>query len=232
MTEIEKRTGEFWGKYLSCFSPAKWHGVDEQYPAMSKDPNASRAQLVAYSNRTFIHVHSKLMIVDDNCAINGSANLNERSVGGLYDSELAVYQWASAEHEEACVRELREFRRELWQVYMGQGCMAALGERGFESPELEKSVAIIRERGRANRESYMDAKWPNGATAETGYMLTWPLKQEKGHVGEYVNDQCRLLPATTAGNHQNRFFTWLPRLEDGPTTVLKAAACCNVRGFN
>lgn len=37
-----------------------------------------------------IYVHSKLMIVDDNYAIIGSANINDRSMLGTRDSEIAV----------------------------------------------------------------------------------------------------------------------------------------------
>lgn len=37
-----------------------------------------------------IYVHSKLMIVDDNYAIIGSANINDRSQTGDRDSELAL----------------------------------------------------------------------------------------------------------------------------------------------
>lgn len=37
-----------------------------------------------------IYVHSKLLIVDDNLAIIGSANINDRSMLGCRDSELAV----------------------------------------------------------------------------------------------------------------------------------------------
>lgn len=37
-----------------------------------------------------IYVHSKLMIVDDNYVIMGSANINDRSMLGTRDSEVAV----------------------------------------------------------------------------------------------------------------------------------------------
>jgi hypothetical protein len=37
-----------------------------------------------------IYVHSKLMIVDDNILIMGSANINDRSMLGTRDSEIAV----------------------------------------------------------------------------------------------------------------------------------------------
>ena len=37
-----------------------------------------------------IYVHSKLMIVDDSAVIVGSANINQRSMAGSRDSELAL----------------------------------------------------------------------------------------------------------------------------------------------
>ncbi|KAI9090213.1 hypothetical protein DFS34DRAFT_654206 [Phlyctochytrium arcticum] len=37
-----------------------------------------------------IYVHAKVMIVDDKCALIGSANINDRSLMGSRDSELAI----------------------------------------------------------------------------------------------------------------------------------------------
>jgi phospholipase D1/2 len=37
-----------------------------------------------------IYIHSKLMIIDDTSVIIGSANINDRSMIGNRDSELAV----------------------------------------------------------------------------------------------------------------------------------------------
>lgn len=37
-----------------------------------------------------IYVHSKLLIVDDNTVICGSANINDRSMTATRDSEIAV----------------------------------------------------------------------------------------------------------------------------------------------
>ena len=37
-----------------------------------------------------VYVHSKLMIVDDDTVIIGSANINDRSLTGTRDSEMAV----------------------------------------------------------------------------------------------------------------------------------------------
>ena len=55
---------------------------------MGKVPKNVRMNL-----RFPIYVHSKLMIVDDVYAIVGSANINQRSLAGNRDSEIAVGVW-------------------------------------------------------------------------------------------------------------------------------------------
>ena len=50
----------------------------------------SKAELLRESRRFMIYVHSKLMIVDDSAVIVGSANINQRSMAGSRDTELAI----------------------------------------------------------------------------------------------------------------------------------------------
>lgn len=70
---------------------------------MRKDPNIRDPEefIEFYSLRTHamingapkteqIYIHSKLMIVDDDIVLMGSANINDRSLLGNRDSELAV----------------------------------------------------------------------------------------------------------------------------------------------
>ena len=42
------------------------------------------------SRRFMVYVHSKLLVADDSVAIVGSANINQRSLAGSRDTELAV----------------------------------------------------------------------------------------------------------------------------------------------
>lgn len=65
-------------------------------------------QALTQKNRRFmIYVHSKGMIVDDEYVILGSANINQRSMEGTRDTEIAMgaYQphhtWAS-KHSRPC----------------------------------------------------------------------------------------------------------------------------------
>jgi phospholipase D1/2 len=44
----------------------------------------------AAAKRFMIYVHSKLMVVDDEYIVVGSANINQRSLDGTRDSEIAI----------------------------------------------------------------------------------------------------------------------------------------------
>eukprot|EP00164_Ancoracysta_twista_P004963 GFYU01006750.1.p1 GENE.GFYU01006750.1~~GFYU01006750.1.p1 ORF type:complete len:1003 (-),score=256.65 GFYU01006750.1:206-3214(-) len=74
-----------------------------------------------------IYIHSKLLIVDDRLAIVGSANINDRSLNGTRDSELAVVVFESAPQSRGvmngkpydvlkCVRNLR---LRIWANHLG-----------------------------------------------------------------------------------------------------------------
>eukprot|EP01094_Clydonella_sp_ATCC50884_P001689 TRINITY_DN11272_c0_g1_i1.p1 TRINITY_DN11272_c0_g1~~TRINITY_DN11272_c0_g1_i1.p1 ORF type:complete len:858 (+),score=201.24 TRINITY_DN11272_c0_g1_i1:2121-4694(+) len=89
-------------------------------------------------DRNMIYVHSKLMIVDDEYVLLGSANVNERSMGGDADTELCVGAWEAAppgDPSEANVGSwgvandgrVREFRRQLFEEHM-RGCYSTLAE--------------------------------------------------------------------------------------------------------
>jgi hypothetical protein len=62
------------------------HGPEDLPPA-----DAGTAQRKAVdSRRHMIYVHSKCMIVDDEYIVVGSANINQRSLDGTRDSEIAI----------------------------------------------------------------------------------------------------------------------------------------------
>ena len=48
------------------------------------------ADTVRHTLRHPIYVHSKLMIVDDDYIVIGSANINQRSMAGERDSEICI----------------------------------------------------------------------------------------------------------------------------------------------
>ena len=73
-----------------------------------------------------IYIHSKLMIVDDKRLIIGSANINDRSMLGSRDSELAVciegrdsQQVQSDSGPVGVVNKIHEFRKALFKEHFG-----------------------------------------------------------------------------------------------------------------
>ncbi|KAI9916383.1 hypothetical protein PsorP6_016997 [Peronosclerospora sorghi] len=58
-----------------------------------------------------IYIHSKLMIVDDRCAIICSANINDRSMNGDRDSEIALVI-EDMQYEDGIMNE-KPYRRDI-----------------------------------------------------------------------------------------------------------------------
>merc|ERR1719245_2342294 len=57
------------------------------------EPTDEVAKIMRDTMRFPIYVHSKMMIVDDAYIIVGSANINQRSMAGTRDTEMAVGCW-------------------------------------------------------------------------------------------------------------------------------------------
>lgn len=63
----------------------------ESFKSFNTEPNTSEYQAQCRRSRRFmIYVHSKGMIVDDEYVILGSANINQRSMEGTRDTEIAM----------------------------------------------------------------------------------------------------------------------------------------------
>uniref|UniRef100_A0A0C9RUJ2 Phospholipase D n=1 Tax=Wollemia nobilis TaxID=56998 RepID=A0A0C9RUJ2_9CONI len=83
-----------------------------------EDSDYKRAQ----ENRRFmIYVHAKMMIVDDEYIIVGSANINQRSMDGSRDSEIAMgsFQPYHLSAQEPARGQIHGFRMSLWYEHTG-----------------------------------------------------------------------------------------------------------------
>lgn len=108
-----------------------------------------------------IYVHSKLMIVDDRWVLVGSANINDRSLLGTGDSELAVTiaDTAHSVHDldgtgtpAPCRIFARELRQNAWRKWMGSAaeeCAEAL-----DKPALKASWGKIQSIAKDNADIY------------------------------------------------------------------------------
>jgi phospholipase D1/2 len=119
-----------------------------------------------------IYVHSKLTIVDDAVAIIGSANINDRSLNGNGDTELAavIVDDAQAEYIDlgqgvsAATRKFaRDLRIKLWKKHLGMlidtsttGVQKEGGSNGInlEKPLDKASIKGIQDISTANRSAY------------------------------------------------------------------------------
>ncbi|MFS7941703.1 putative phospholipase D [Helianthus anomalus] len=124
-----------------------------------------------------IHVNSKGMIVDDEYVILGSANINQRSLEGTRDTEIAMgaYQphhtWAHKGSSPA--GQVFGYRMSLWSEHIGKL------ESCFEQPQCLECVRRVRFLGDQNWEQYASDK----VTDMTAHLLKYPVEVDrKGQV--------------------------------------------------
>ncbi|KAI7747891.1 hypothetical protein M8C21_002484, partial [Ambrosia artemisiifolia] len=129
------------------------------------------------SRRFMIYVHSKGMIVDDEYVIIGSANINQRSMEGTRDTEIAMgaYQphhtWATKLSNPR--GQIYGYRMSLWAEHLG------LVDDRFTQPESLECVKYVR--------SLSEANWRQFAADEVsemrGHLLKYPVEVDpKGKV--------------------------------------------------
>lgn len=125
-----------------------------------KGPRTTDEETLGMSRRHPIYVHSKLFIADDEVVVAGSANLNERSMCGVRDSEIAFsafqpgHRWMSDPDAEDRFPEgeVARFRRRLWAEH-------AVGKSKREFPEVLEdpgSLDCMREMQRIARRNWAD----------------------------------------------------------------------------
>ena len=81
----------------------------------------SGAKLVRNTLRHPIYVHSKLMVVDDDYIVIGSANINQRSMAGERDTEICVgaFQPDHSISNGLPRGDIHTFRMALWSAHLG-----------------------------------------------------------------------------------------------------------------
>ncbi|KAM5574245.1 hypothetical protein ABKV19_013639 [Rosa sericea] len=111
--------------YLNFFCLGNREAIDGNDTSVSGSPAAANTpQAFSQKSRRFmIYVHSKGMIVDDEYVIVGSANINQRSMEGTRDTEIAMgaYQphhtWAR--NHSSPFGEIHGYRMSLWAEHTG-----------------------------------------------------------------------------------------------------------------
>ncbi|GJU76480.1 phospholipase D beta 1-like protein [Tanacetum coccineum] len=163
--------------YLNFFClGARENNVSRINGKDSNPPNMPQA-LGRKSGRFMIYVNSKGMIVDDEFVLLGSANINQRSLEGTRDTEIAMgaYQphqtWARKGSNPT--GQVFGYRMSLWAEHIGKL------ESSFEQPESLECVRRVRLLAKHNWNRYA-ADEPSEMTS---HLLKYPVEVDyKGHV--------------------------------------------------
>ncbi|EPS65578.1 hypothetical protein M569_09194 [Genlisea aurea] len=137
-------------------------------PAEKPEPDSNYEKAQA-ARRFMIYVHAKMMIVDDEYIIVGSANINQRSMDGARDSEIAMgaYQPHHLSTRSHPARgHIHGFRLALWYEHLG------MLDGSFARPESEECVRKVNEMA--------DKYWDLYASDELerdlpGHLLRYPV---------------------------------------------------------
>ncbi|XP_075485458.1 phospholipase D delta-like isoform X1 [Primulina tabacum] len=120
--------------------------------------------------RFMIYVHAKGMIVDDEYVIIGSANINQRSMAGTKDTEMAMgaYQphhtWVKKKRHPH--GQIYGYRMSLWSEHLGKV------EIFFEEPQSLECVKMVNEVARDNWNRYTRDEF----THLQGHLLKYPME--------------------------------------------------------
>ncbi|XBJ22005.1 hypothetical protein VPH35_000460 [Triticum aestivum] len=146
-------------------------GGEYQPPQRPQDgTDYARAQM---ARRFMIYVHSKMMIVDDEYIIVGSANLNERSMAGYRDTEIAI--GAYQPHRINTGAELAKghvhgFRMSLWHEHLGKT------HDDFLRPGSLECVRRVNKMADEYWSLYVGDQLPEDLV---GHLLTYPVSIDK-----------------------------------------------------
>ncbi|TXG62162.1 hypothetical protein EZV62_013525 [Acer yangbiense] len=136
-------------------------------------PEANSDYLRAQQSRRFmIYVHAKMMIVDDEYIIIGSANINQRSMDGGRDTEVAMgaFQPSHLAANQPAKGQIYGFRMSLWCEHL-----RGLDEE-FNQPERVECVRLMNQAAGDNWKMY--SRNDEGGLDEDliGHLLKYPIE--------------------------------------------------------
>ncbi|KAJ6706631.1 PHOSPHOLIPASE D [Salix purpurea] len=149
-------------------------GKRENSPQNSSEMNQqteNRSLAAAQKFRRFmIYVHAKGMIVDDEYVIMGSANINQRSLDGSRDTEIAMgaYQpthtWARKNsHPHG---QVYGYRMSLWAEHLG------VLEKAFDEPQNLECMKLVNRTSRKNWKAYVSEE----SKEMRGNLMQYPIQ--------------------------------------------------------
>merc|ERR1711970_1702799 len=160
--------------WLLFLCPGKRELYGSHIDVLDDPPPGSLAEIFRRTMRLMIYVHSKMLIVDDAYIIVGSANINQRSLSGNRDSEIAVGCWQPKYPALNPKGEVKVFRLKLWAQHLRHL------DDVFLKPQSLDCARKFKEMTDNNWKSYNYERY--GLDKETppqGQLLTYPVHVEK-----------------------------------------------------
>ena len=141
--------------------------------------------LLEKSRRFAIYVHSKMMIVDDEYVIVGSANINERSMNGARDSEIAIGAFQPHYAGGNSRGSIHAFRLGVWAAHLRKF------DSRFLHPEKPECARFVNEEARENWRLYAGDQVVN----MNGQLMKYPYSVDANGKLQVIQEQ---IPDTTA----------------------------------
>ncbi|CAL9128086.1 unnamed protein product [Musa textilis] len=164
--------------YLNFYCLGKCEPVLKENLPTNQSPENSTQRLSQKFRRFMIYVHSKGMIVDDEYVVIGSANINQRSMEGSRDTEIAMgayqphYRWAEKHSHPR--GQVYGYRMSLWAEHLG------MLDDLFREPQTMECVRHVNKVAEFNWQSYASPE----IKEMNGHLMRYPVKVERdGRVG-------------------------------------------------
>ncbi|KAG8646094.1 phospholipase D delta isoform X2 [Manihot esculenta] len=158
-------------EYLNFYCLGKREVSSEQNPSQINQQSDNRTLASVQKYRRFmIYVHSKGMIVDDEYVLVGSANINQRSLDGSRDTEIAVgayqptYTWAGKKSHPR--GQIYGYRMSLWAEHLG------ILEEEFQEPETLECIKLVNTLAKDNWKTYVDEE----NKEMRGHLMQYPVQ--------------------------------------------------------
>jgi len=174
--------------YLFFLCPAKRESHDTHMSTLEKPVegvDTPMAVKLRESLRCPIYVHSKMMIVDDVYIIVGSANINQRSMAGTRDTEIAVSGRQDKYGIDNPSGDISAFRKSLFNEHFVEW------HKEFEEPSSMECVKKVQKLILENWTNYMG---PSGSVTK-GHMLPYPVfVKPDGKLTDFIGIQDGCFP--------------------------------------
>ncbi|CAD6218289.1 unnamed protein product [Miscanthus lutarioriparius] len=154
-------------------------------PESEKSTDKSAVGLATKYRRFMIYVHAKGMIVDDEYVILGSANINQRSLAGSRDTEIAMgayqphYAWSTKNgHPHG---QVYGYRTSLWAEHLGTV------DYRFKDPSSLECVRFVNQIAVENWQRFTAEEM----STLQGHLLKYPVKVEAdGKISPLPDQEC------------------------------------------